>query len=378
MRQRQRLAALILGTALTAPLLMGLTPMKERKIVMFRPEISQAVRDNLVKSHGGDKINDLDLIDGQSIFLPPGQSRILEAAPEVLAVEDDTIVQALGKPDPVQTGETIPEGITRIGSPTVWASGNTGKGVNVAVIDSGIAAHPDLVIAGGASMVAYTRSYSDDHGHGTHVAGTIAALGNAIGVVGVAPGANLYAVKVLNRKGSGYTSDIIKGLDWCITNKIQVINMSLGSTSANAAFQSAVEKAYAAGIVIVAAAGNDGGAVNYPAAYPGVLAVGAVDAGDAIAYFSSRGRELDLAAPGVSIVSTYKGSAYTTMSGTSIASPHVAGAAALVLARPNSNLTNKDVVELLTNSSNVENLGDDPGWDLAYGFGLVRADWASD
>ncbi len=375
MKRRQRLAALILGTALTAPLLMGLTPMKERKIVMFRPEISQAVRDNLVKSHGGDKISDLDLIDGQSIFLPPGQSKGLEGAPEVLAVEDDTIVQALGKPESAQPGEDIPPGITRIGSTTVWASGNTGKGVNVAVIDSGIAAHPDLRIAGGVSTVAYTRSYSDDHGHGTHVAGTIAALKNDIGVVGAAPDANLYAVKVLNRKGSGYTSDIIKGLDWCIKNNIQVINMSLGSTSANEAFKTAVQSAYADGIVIVAAAGNDGGAVNYPAAYPGVLAVGAVDSGDGIAYFSSRGSGLDLVAPGVSIISTYKGSAYTTMSGTSMASPHVAGAAALVLA--GTELTNEGVINLLTNSTYVDDLGAD-GWDPTYGFGLVRADLALD
>ncbi len=225
----------------------------------------------------------------------------------------------------------IPWGVRRVNAYNAW-SFTTGKGVNVAVLDTGVDyTHPDLkaVYKGGFNVIESTKPPLDDHGHGTHVAGTIAAVKDLKGVVGVAPEVNLYAVKVLDANGSGKYSWIVSGIEWAVNNKMKVINMSLGSRYPSDAIKLAVEQAYKAGIVIVCAAGNDGGAVNYPAAYPQAIAVSASDSSDKIASFSSRGKEIAFIAPGVSVYSTYKGGGYKTLSGTSMASPHVAGLAAL-------------------------------------------------
>ncbi len=225
----------------------------------------------------------------------------------------------------------IPWGVRRVNAYNAW-SFTTGKGVNVAVLDTGIDyTHPDLkpVYKGGFNVIDSTKTPLDDHGHGTHVAGTIAAFKDLKGVVGVAPEVNLYAVKVLDSNGSGKYSWIVSGIEWAVNNKMKVINMSLGSRYPSEAIKLAVEQAYKAGIVIVCAAGNDGGAVNYPAAYPWAIAVSASDLSDRIASFSSRGKEIAFIAPGVSVYSTYKGGGYKTLSGTSMAAPHVAGLAAL-------------------------------------------------
>ncbi|MEK7067800.1 MAG: S8 family peptidase, partial [Patescibacteria group bacterium] len=214
-------------------------------------------------------------------------------------------------------------------------------------------------------------------GHGTHIAGIIAAVDNTFGVVGVGPQISLYGVKVLNRNGSGYLSDVIEGLDWAIANGMQVINMSLGTSSDIQSFRDAVQRVNAAGIVQVAAAGNSGGAVNFPGAYPEVIAVSATDNTNTIASWSSRGSEVDLAAPGVNIYSTYRGSKYATLSGTSMASPHVAGAAALVLTQTakcdsdfNGVCSPVEVQQRLENTA--EDLGIS-GKDSLYGAGLIDA-----
>ena len=230
--------------------------------------------------------------------------------------------------------QTLPWGIDRVDAELVWPSGNTGAAIKVGVIDTGISlSHPDLQanIKGAYNAIRSTRSANDDNGHGSHVAGTIAAVTNSQGIVGVAPSTHLYAIKVLSSSGSGYLSDIIEGLDWAISSDLDVVNLSLGTGSNIQSFHDAITRTYNAGIVIAAAAGNSGGAVIYPAAYEEAIAVSATDSNNAIAYFSSRGPEVDVAAPGVSIYSTYKGSKYATLSGTSMATPHVAGAAALVL-----------------------------------------------
>ncbi|MBI2265975.1 MAG: S8 family peptidase, partial [Armatimonadetes bacterium] len=142
----------------------------------------------------------------------------------------------------------------------------------------------------------------------------------------------LYAVKALSRTGSGWLSDIIEGIQWCIDNNMKVINMSFGSASGNVSFHDAIIKAYQAGIVMVAAAGNESTSVSYPAKYPETIAVTATDSNNSLAYFSNYGPETDLAAPGVGVSSTYLGGGYRTLSGTSMAAPHVTGAAALKLA----------------------------------------------
>ena len=327
----------------------------ERKIVVFKEDVlNEGERDALVKKFGGVKLKDLKLAHGKAVLLPANATALLAKDKNVLRIDDDVVVEALdkdeardgvqdsgrsgalGKNSTSQPAQKLPWGIARVNAPLVWPV-TTADPIKVAVIDTGIdVKHPDLLgnLKGGVSTVSYTSSFNDDNGHGTHVAGTIGAANNSVGVVGVGPQIDLYAVKVLDRRGSGYLSDIIEGLDWAAANGIQVVNMSLGTSSNVQSFRDAVIRAKAAGITLVAAAGNSGGAVGYPAAYPEVIAVSATDANNNIASWSSRGAEVDLAAPGVNIFSTYKGQTYATLSGTSMASPHVAGVVALVLSVP--------------------------------------------
>ncbi len=363
---------------------------KSRKIVVFQEAINEEAQKELLKVFEADDIKELKSIHGRVANLTDKAFKGLSQRKEIKRIDDDIIVYALEKPfelgkkpsgGATQPSETLPWGIDRIDADLVWGA-TTGDTVKVAVIDTGIdLAHPDLKsnIKGGYNAINSRRSANDDNGHGTHVAGIIAAVDNEIGVIGAGPKIDLYAVKVLNRNGSGYLSDIIEGLDWCIANDIDVINMSLGTSSYIESFKEAIQRVDAAGIVQVAAAGNSGpynNTVNYPAKFFEVIAVSATDSNDNIASFSSRGPEVDLAAPGVSIYSTYKGSTYKNLSGTSMASPHVAGAAALVIEVKSCDYnldgicTPQEVREKLQNS--VEDLGA-LGKDDLYGYGLVDA-----
>ncbi|AEA46907.1 Subtilisin [Archaeoglobus veneficus SNP6] len=204
-----------------------------------------------------------------------------------------------------------------------------------------------------------------------------------------APNHNLYAVKVLNRLGSGWLSDIIAGMEWAVNNDMDVISMSLGTSTYSAIFEEACNATYNAGLVIVAAAGNEGDGnlstteTSYPAAFDSVIAVGATDENDSVAYFSNTGPYLELAAPGVNIYSTlptYRvtlsntyGYDYGTLSGTSMACPHVAGVAALIIAA-NPGISNVEVRQILQQTADDI---DENGWDPAYGYGLVDADEAA-
>ncbi len=233
----------------------------------------------------------------------------------------------------------MPWGVARVKAPDAWSSGQ-GAGVKVAVIDTGIdCTHPDLQcdFSQGVNLLDQGSTPMDDNEHGTHVSGTIAGRGNGSkGVLGVAPKATLIAVKVLDADGAGSLSDIIKGIDWATTAGVDVINMSLGGPSGSTALQRAVSKALSAGVVVVCAAGNSGpnpDTVGFPGGYPGVIAVAASDNNDKVASFSSRGDAVAFIAPGVNITSTVPGGGYTKLSGTSMASPHVAGLAALAVER---------------------------------------------
>ncbi|WNQ09361.1 S8 family peptidase [Paenibacillus aurantius] len=228
--------------------------------------------------------------------------------------------------------QTVPWGISRIQAPSLWGR-TTGRSVRVAVLDTGIAPHPDLKVAGSFNTIG-SGPVVDDNGHGTHVAGTIGALNNSIGVVGAAPRVKLYAVKAFDRNGSAYMSDIIEGIDWCIRNNIQVINMSFGDPTYSESLRDIIRQAYKKGIIMVASAGNDGPRnqdLNYPARFPETIAVAASDSRGRIASFSSRGAGVDIAAPGAEICSTYPGGTYAKLDGTSMAAPHVSGTAALLL-----------------------------------------------
>lgn len=245
-------------------------------------------------------------------------------------------------------------------------------GVKVAIIDTGIDyTHPDLKAnyKGGYDFVNDDSYPMDDNGHGTHVAGTIAALDNDIGVIGVAPDADLYAYKTLNRRGRGLISDINAAIDQAITDDMDIISMSLGGGYSESQ-ESLCKKAYDAGIVIVAAAGNEAGDVIYPAAYSSVIAVSATDYNDIITYFSNFGDEVDLAAPGVNIYSTYLGGRYATLSGTSMATPHVTGTVALLLSTGAGEWDPAKVRSQL--QSTATDLGAEE-YDYYYGHGLVNA-----
>jgi minor extracellular protease Epr len=329
----------------------------------------------LLKAHGGEVSYVCKYVPAAAVSLPPAAVEALRRNPNVAYIEPDFEVHLvpLAKPGPPpQPAETVPWGVEKIGAPSVWGS-YTGSGVRVAVLDTGIdVKHPDLKVAGGASFVKGSKGYGDDNGHGTHVAGIIAALDNEIGVVGVAPGAELYAVKVLNKQGSGFISWVVAGIEWSISSGMQIISMSFGSTSDSTTLHRVITVAYSRGIVLVAAAGNSGpgyGTVEYPAKYGEVIAVGATDASDKAASWSSRGPELELVAPGVSIYSTYKGGTYATLSGTSMACPHVAGTVALMLQKK-PGLKPYEVRERLQRSA--VDLGSE-GWDSTYGYGLVNA-----
>lgn len=301
-----------------------------------------------------------NVLNGLAIKVPNEQ--VIEAIkrlPMVDYVENDVMAQAFA--------QNLPTGINRIDGDLSSTESGNGKGIvdlDIAILDSGIdLKHSDLNVYHQKSFVtsstglsaifgARTTTANDDNGHGTHVAGIAAAKDNTIGSVGVAPGAKLWAIKVLDSKGTGPLSTIIKGIDYVTqyAGQIEVANLSLGCECKSSAFDTAINNAVKAGIVFVVAAGNAGkDAQNTsPANNPNVISVSAIADSDgkcgskgtntgygnddSLASFSNYGSVVDIAAPGAKIYSTYKGNTFATMSGTSMASPHVAGAAALYLA----------------------------------------------
>ena len=348
-------------------------------------------------------------LKGFAAEIPAGKVDDVRSDPRVEFVADDQVVHA--------SAQTRPTGIRRADadvSSVLAGNGSGAVGVDIAILDTGIySKHPDLTIAGGkdCSIDDGKSTYSDDNGHGSHVAGTAAAEDNATGVVGTAQGARLWAVKVLDATGSGILSDIICGIDWVTLNAdiIEVANMSLGApalnrrgiwyaaddgdcgtgdstvTAADAQHQ-AICESVDAGVTYVVAVGNerDNSSWYYPAAFDEVITVSALadynglpgggasptcdrwGADDTFASFSNFGTDVDIGAPGVCIKSTWKGvkknrrlvPGYKTISGTSMASPHVAGAAA-VYAANNPEASPALVKSFMVASGNTEPLGSD-------------------
>jgi subtilisin len=328
----------------------------------------------LVEQFGGEVYRQFIIVNVVAARMTSQAADALTRHPMVRYVEPDGVVYAVG--------QTVPWGIDRVFGDEeypfdTWET-STGLDMTVAVLDTGIdEEHEDLPeLSGGVNTIDDTHWGSDDSGHGTHVAGTVAALDNELGVVGVTPEVGLYAVKVLDDSGSGTVSSVVAGIEWAVEEGIPIMNMSLGTGTHYQTLQDACDAAYSTGHLLVAAAGNSGNPpgrgdnVGYPAAYDSVIAVAASDSNDNRASFSSTGPEVELIAPGVSVLSTLPGDEYGTYSGTSMASPHVAGAAALAWA-VNSDLTNAEIREILQDTA--EDLGLDPNHQ---GHGLVRADLA--
>lgn len=250
---------------------------------------------------------------------------------------------------------SIPWGVYQVRAHQAWRLA-TGQNVRIGVIDTGIdATHPDLrhCVGRGVNLVNRSRLPLDDNGHGTHIAGTIAGSGSQPhGVIGVAPRATIHAVKAFDHNGSAYVSDIIAGIDWCVQNDLDIINMSFGMKSYNRSLELAVHNAYRAGKVIVASSGNDGkrAFIDFPARFPQVISVGATTQTNKIAPFTNRGRRIDVFAPGEKIYSAWLNGKYQELSGTSMATSHVSGVIALMLSvRPG--LKPGQIKELLRKSS---------------------------
>jgi subtilisin family serine protease len=352
-----------------------------KKIVLFLDGTPLSVQQTVVALSGSTVVHPLSFINALAIELPlVGADQALAfllnytvlGVHLVVEVDDDLMVSVLpiipALPGEIPPTETYEWGLEHIGvdmahqeMPTL-----TGAGVTVAIVDTGVGPHPDLPpIVEGFNALPGGVSYVDDHGHGTHIAGIIAARVNGLGIIGAAPQTSIAAVKVLDANGQGFLSDLIYGLQWVYNNhsqkQIGLVNMSLGFSADSPPLQRAIQHLYERGILMVASAGNscsdapgqdEGGgdegegvatpcdpsqtAVKYPARYPWVLAVAATDYNDQITAYSLAGPEVDIAAPGGSrasqrILSTYLGGGYGYGSGTSQAAAHVTGALALKL-----------------------------------------------
>jgi hypothetical protein len=276
---------------------------------------------------------------------------------DIFLVEKDAQVQIMGDTDPSEAnydsaGEELTWNILRVNANLLHDMGIKGKGVRVALFDTGIALdNDDIIVTGGVSFVEGVSGYDDDNGHGTAMAGILAAQLNGSGFVGVAPEVELYSVKVLDKNGEGRYSNIIRGIEWAIDNDMDIIALSLGGTEYSQILNDAVEHAIAHNILIVAAAGNNGGQpAMYPAAYPQVICVGAVDNDNKPAGFSNPGSALDIAAPGLGILTTGLNNTVTMVSGSSAAVQHVTGAAALLWSADN-NLSTGEIKNLLYNNA---------------------------
>jgi serine protease AprX len=350
------------------------------------------------------EIKSIKLINAIAVKATPGVVASLAKRSDVARIEPDQIVSI---PEQSETSlekmkisttqsnaaSTDAWGVDKIGAPAVWKRGITGKGITVAVVDTGIdATHPDLddlddssstndpKVVGWIDYVNSKSSAYDDEGHGTHVSGTISGTG-ANGIqTGVAPGTKLIVAKVFDSEGSGYLSDIILGFEWAVNNNARIISYSGGSSKHSSLFTTTINKVVAAGVVPVIAAGNDGksGTINCPADELNSVTVGATDSSNSIAFFSSRGPvtlndktyiKPDVSAPGVSVPSTYPGGEYAEWSGTSMATPHVSGTAALILQK-NPTLKPSEVKQKL--ESTAKDLGS-TGKDNDYGSGLINA-----
>lgn len=252
-----------------------------------------------------------------------------------------------------------------------------GEDVKVAVLDTGInLSHPDLIdnIVLAKDFTGSPVGAEDVAGHGTHCAGIIAGVDNGLGIIGVAPSAKLYAGKVLGDNGNGSYDWIIKGIQWAMENDVDIISMSLGSAGAPPRqLHKVIKQAYKQGILMIAATGNENGEVCYPAAYDEVIAVSATDDKGVRANFSNYGLENEIAAPGVEILSTYKNKGYARLSGTSMATPIISGAAALYMshyknmfqARPTVMEVHDFLIESVTDVGEI-------GRDNLYGAGIIN------
>ncbi|GLI05027.1 aerolysin [Paenibacillus tyrfis] len=316
--------------------------LNDRDYAAFARQIGRQ-RKSLPRLH---QIQPLRLIRAISCTLRTGSEAV--SAPFIRSIEPDTRIKlhALGHASSaLPSGEekkspdkaVIPWGIRHIRAPQAW-SRSRGERVRIGVIDTGADyTHPDLrhCLSRGVNILNRQLPPIDDNGHGTHIAGTIAAHTRHRGIIGVAPQAILHPVKAFDQHGGAFVSDIIGGIDWCVSSGVDIINMSFGMKTYSKALEAAVLSAYRSGIIVVASSGNEGNQaeVDYPARLRQVIAVGATTRKGRIAPFSNIGKQINIYAPGEKVYSTWLHGKYHELSGTSMATSHVTGVIALMLAR---------------------------------------------
>ena len=352
------------------------------------------LKDEKVKGKA-DKIKQFWIVNAVALNASPGVIKAISIRDDVESIELDSeihILEDLSLSTQVTQGQIdrATNAIKQINATNAWEIGIDGTGINVSVLDTGIyAAHPDIAgrIIKGYDFVNNDNDPADDDGHGTHVAGTVGGNGAGGTTTGVAPNVSLLIAKVCNSNGWCFNSDIVDAIQWSVENGADIISMSLGDRSRSIPIGSAIDNAVSMGVVVIAAAGNDGllgaGTINFPGGEKNVIAVGAVDSSDVIAYFSSRGpitvdgeilTKPDVSAPGVNINSlSYTSSGYSgyTWSGTSMATPHVSGAAALLLQAARqlgTTLSPAQIKSILENTSVDKGLA---GKDNNYGAGRI-------
>lgn len=317
----------------------------------------------------------IDSLNAVSVSLPQAALIDIEKREGIDWIEKDQEVKV--------DGQVVDWGHAPVKANEASRSGYTGKGVRVAVVDTGISgSHPDLHVTGGVSFVDGVEALKDDNGHGTHVAGIIAGMDNTVGVLGVAPGVELYSVKALDAGGVGNQTDVVAGIEWAIEHDIDIINLSITTSTDSLALKKIIEQASEQGILVTAASGNDetgagqppGTDIAYPARYDEVIGVGAINQEMKRALFSYIGPSLEFTAPGERIYSTYvtkSGSTdgYAYMSGTSMATPYVTGVMALY----------KEAYPDLS-TEGLRSLGQEYALDLGqkgkddqYGYGVIQS-----
>ena len=368
-------------------------PTQEDVFVRFKNRPGPA-EEALIRGVGGTPRHRYTIVNAIAARVPSQAIQALQNNPNVEAIEPDIEAQAIHRDAP--PGEVRNAwGVDRLDAEVLHASGIRGDGVRLAIVDSGSGPHPDLngnivqrVNCIGASPCQTGGPTSgvgaDDNGHGTHVAGSAAAAigggGTSGGVVGMAPEAELISCKALGASGGGAYSDVVKCLEYVATTgggKLQVANFSLGSAQdPGTTVRIAFDNAYNQNVLIIAAAGNSGNQagrgdnVIYPAKYASVVAVAATDTSDRRANFSSTGPDVEVSAPGVQVWSTHLNGGYGFLSGTSMAAPHAAGAAALRAGQAGAPTTASALRSELRDATNVKDLGAS-GRDHLYGWGLI-------
>ncbi|MBD1583088.1 S8 family serine peptidase [Pseudoalteromonas sp. S16_S37] len=322
-----------------------------------------------------DPMTALPSVNAVVMEVTPEKLEELKANPQVSNVEED--------PKRFLMAESTPYGITMVQANQL--TDNMSGNRKVCIMDTGYTLnHPDLPSTGITGDDGYGSNdtgnwYNDGNGHGTHVAGTIAAIGgNGQGVVGVNPSGQLglHIVKVFNDQGKwAYGSDLIKAIEQCEAAGANVTSMSLGGSGSSTAERNAFQQSYNRGVLHIAAAGNGGNSsLSYPASYDAVVSVAAVDSSENKASFSQYNSQVEIAAPGVGVNSTWNNNGYKSISGTSMATPHVSGVAALVWSHfPN--CTNDEIRKVLNNTAKDKGAA---GRDTSYGYGIVQAKAAYD